>query len=349
MSSHQSGTLRAPIQREKVGEQHEAGFAEESQGTYVFPDETLASLRVLLYLAEVDGPLSPEARDVLRSTLDAAGIPPSVPIQKLVVGPIVLDDELRRIVSTEGKERTFNAAYGLTFMDGRPSAHCRKVFDRIRLGLGIPEQKASLLGRMWWETREAILPSTLTPITDPAKREQQVHEDIRKYSVFAAVAGAFPLPFISILMDLSIVSMQVQLVRNLGRYWGHVLDRQAAHSLVGAIAGASGMRIAVHAVLTTTPVLGSAVGAATAFATTWALGRAAQKYFESGGQLDRQALRELYAQFSVEAREAYAKCRDLILTTSKSREAAIRQLNADHEAGKISSAQYEKKLGDLTK
>jgi uncharacterized protein (DUF697 family) len=60
------------------------------------------------------------------------------------------------------------------------------------------------------------------------------------------------------------------------------------------------------------PFLGSAVGAASSFVTTWALGKVANKYFAGDGSLSASDLRLLYAQAQKDAMTAYETSRHAV-------------------------------------
>ena len=114
------------------------------------------------------------------------------------------------------------------------------------------------------------------------------------YSSMAATAGAIPIPFV----DLALIpGIQSRMVTHLARLYGQPMTarrfREVAASLgVGILA-----RQAVREVAKFIPYVGSVAGAAVAWASTYALGRAFCYYYEAvceGHVPDAQALKKYY-------------------------------------------------------
>lgn len=309
--------------------------------------EAAACLRVLVYVAKSSGALTLNERTVLEQEWDRLILPPETMLGDLLGETIDLEEQLALIRSDEGRERTYNAVYLLVHVDGPCTAAQEVLLARLRAGLRIPREKSTPLGRVYWEAREFVFPSPGQPIPDARKRATRVNEEILKYALLNAVSGAFPVPVLSIATDLMVISTQTVMVRDIGRYWGHSVDRQAARSLMGSVLGATSMRIAIHSLLNVVPVLGSAVGAATAFASTWALGRAADKYFESGGRLDSQTLRNFYQHALADAQSVYDRSKDAIALRVRSRAVTLELLNEELAGGRISRDDYDRKIAGM--
>jgi uncharacterized protein (DUF697 family)/tellurite resistance protein len=309
--------------------------------------ETTAGLRVLVFLARADGQLTDDDKGILHDALKDALQPSPQTLEYLANEQIELDAELQKIHSTDIRERTYNAAYCLAHMDGDCSPSKAKILDDIRVGLKISPEKSTLLGRVYSETREAFWPNHINPLPDAALRDVKINDEILKYSILNAVTGAFPLPGLSIATDLLVISVQTKLVRDIGHCWGHKVDRQAARSLIATIAGATGLRIALHSLFNLVPVLGSVVGAASSFVTTWALGKTANHYFASGGKLTSAELKKAFDESIDDAKTAYEKSKEVIVARMKSRETVLKLLEEDLKAGRISQEDYAEKLQSL--
>jgi uncharacterized protein (DUF697 family) len=114
------------------------------------------------------------------------------------------------------------------------------------------------------------------------------------YSSMAATAGAIPIPFV----DLALIpGIQSRMVTHLARLYGQPMSagrfKEVAASLgIGILA-----RQAVREVVKFIPYVGSVAGAAVAWASTYALGRAFCYYYEAvceGHVPDAQALKKFY-------------------------------------------------------
>src|SRR5690606_21337339 len=152
---------------------------------------------------------------------------------------------------------------------------------------------------------------------------------------------------VALATDLAIVGLQVKLVRDVGQYWGHKVDKEAAKTLLAGLGLGTGARIAVSNLAKLVPVWGSAFGATTAFATTWALGKIANRYFESGQKADIAQLKTELKALEKEGKEAYAQQKEAIERKRQEAAAKLEALNAERKDGKISQAEYEKQVAAL--
>ena len=107
------------------------------------------------------------------------------------------------------------------------------------------------------------------------------------------------------------------------------------------------MRIAVSNIAKLVPLWGSAFGAATAFGSTWALGRIAVRYFDSGRPADLAALRQELKTAEGEAKQAFAQYKAAIAAKSEQHRAQLEQLGAELESGAITAGEYERRVTGL--
>jgi uncharacterized protein (DUF697 family) len=143
------------------------------------------------------------------------------------------------------------------------------------------------------------------------------------------------------------VAVQVKMVRDIGQRWGHKVDKEAAVSLMGGLGLGTGARIAVTNLAKVVPVWGSAVGATGAFASTWALGKVAEKYFENGMQTDAALLVSEYQSAQTEGRQEFVTQQDEIGARSEQHGAALKSLNAELMAGKVNQREFAGRIEKL--
>lgn len=127
------------------------------------------------------------------------------------------------------------------------------------------------------------------------------------YASLAASAGAVPVPFLDLLL---IPAIQARMVHALGKVYGQPLT--AARFLESAASLGLGLlaRQAAREVVKFIPVVGSAAGAALAWASTFALGRAFCEYYTAvhdGHVPSAAALKKLYQDQLAAAEAAWAK------------------------------------------
>lgn len=300
--------------------------------------KSLASFRVLVSVARSDGTVAAEEERALRSSLGAhAGM-----LDQLLAENIDLASEIA-LLSEEDRHQVHQSAFALAYADGNASTAEVNILKML-----VPnERESSLLGEVFGETLDTLLPGRIVAEADPVQRDHEILEDIFKYSSLSAVAGAMPIPGVAIVADIAVIGIQMKMVHDIGQYWGHQMDRRALVAFVGSVAGSAGVRIAVNNLARLVPGWGSAWGAATSFASTFALGKAAQRYFEAGRGLDTSELKGLYEAARKEGADHYNARKQDIDSAAKKHGAMLGELNRKLASGEIFRAQYDEELAKL--
>jgi uncharacterized protein (DUF697 family) len=307
--------------------------------------EGMACLRALVAVAKADGKITAEERSSLEGAL--AMLPAAGDLQPFLDETTDFDQLLRDITTPVAREQLWQSAFSMIHADGKATAEEQKLVDKMRVAFQIDDAKVSTTKRLLDETKDTLLPSNIEAISDPERRQKEIDQDVLKYSVLSAVLGAFPVPGIAIATDLAIVALQLKLVRDVGQYWGHKVDKDAAKTLLGGLGLGTGARIAVTNLAKLVPVWGSAFGATTAFATTWALGKIANRYFESGQKADIAQLKSEMKSMEKAGKDAYAQQKDAIARKREQAAATLESLNQQRKDGAISQSEYEAKVAAL--
>jgi len=310
-------------------------------------NHALASLRVLVSVAQADGALAPQEHMSLENAFAGLSMPADVTPKSLLVEKIDLDAQLRLFTTPETRESIYQSALGMVHVDGVCTPGEQKRLDHIRTTLQISDEKASLTRRVLGEAKDAVLPSSIQKVDDSARRTTEIDADTLKYSVISGALGAFPIPGLAIATDLAVVGVQLKLVRDIGQRWGHQVDKQAAVSLLGGLGLGTGARIAVTNLAKLIPAWGSLVGASTSFATTWALGKIANKYFEGGMKADLANLKGDFKAAQIEGRQAYESNKALVESKQKQNETTFRSLGTDLSAGRITQQAYTARVEQM--
>ena len=195
--------------------------------------------------------------------------------------------------------------------------------------------------------RASLLPIRVSAINDAAERSVTVKKQILRYAALSAVLGAFPIPGIAIATDLAVIALQVKMVRDIGQYWGHSVDRNAAKSMLYGMGLGTGARLAVNNLAKLLPGWGSAVGATTSFASTYALGKVIEKFFAADAKGDLASLEHDFDAAEKEGKAAYAEQKDAVAAEGARAQATLDHLTADLKAGRIDQEEMERRLGDL--
>ena len=125
----------------------------------------------------------------------------------------------------------------------------------------------------------------------------------------------------------------------------YLMVSMASFGCIGAAIN-TGARIAVTNLVKLIPGWGSAVGAASSFAATYAVGRVMDRYFEKGAG-DITALKDEFKAAEKEGKKAFKESKEQIAEKEAATKAKLDALNAEYKAGSIDQATYEKRAAEL--
>jgi small GTP-binding protein len=125
----------------------------------------------------------------------------------------------------------------------------------------------------------------------PAYRRHLSRRLISSAAVLNAIIAAEPIPGLDIPL---LLAAQVRLVLRIAAIYGESLSVRHARELLTTIAGGVALRYLAAQLGKLVPGPGWLVGAAVTGLGTWAIGRVAVAYFESGKRLTPQQLRQRY-------------------------------------------------------
>ena len=312
--------------------------------------EVLASFKVLVSMAKADGKLLEEEFASLADSFEEIHLPEGVTVDRLLSE----DDEpvdtlLSQITSEIAQEMVYQSAYAMANIDGECSTEEKELLEKI----GTTFSTSKLWGRAEWleslERRSArsSISEQVRQIDDPEKRAIEVDNAVTDTCFLNAVLGAFPLPGIAIAFDMLVYWNQLDLAQTIGQSWGYDrANENLRKALLGSL-GITGTRIAISNLAKLVPVFGMVVGATTAYASTWALGKVANEYFASGGEMDAFSLRQAFKQAKKEGEAVYKTKADEIAAKKQAIEPQLQLLNEELKSGSITPDEYQAKLKEL--
>lgn len=314
--------------------------------------EAVASLHVLVAVAQADGSIHEEEKKALGAALSSIDILEGTDVEQFLGEKVDLAQEVSLLLGAEAREETYRSAYGLAHADGACSKEEQAVLDRLKDLLKIDEARATEIRRIFDEDAAAAAgdkKSAYARIEDPAERQAMVRKLTLKDSVMSALLGAFPVPGLAIATDLAVLAIQVNLIRDVAALWGQETDRRNAKALLATFGVGTGARIAVNNLIKVIPGWGSLVGATTSFASTYAVGVVMHKHFENAaeGKLDIEALKAEFEAAQKEGKETYKAKKSEIEAKEKETKATIASLNEDLKAGRITQAEFEDRVSAL--
>lgn len=312
--------------------------------------EAQAFLRILVAVARVDGTVHHDERKSLAAALESLELPGGIGIDALLAADVDLDEELGKLVTEEAREQVYRSAFFMAHADGQYDPKEAVLLAKIATSMNVSDDVKSALERLFPPEEEAPVSSFgAAPITDPAERDAAVQSRVFKCSVLAAGLGAFPIPGLAIATDLAVVALQLKMIRDVGAYYGHRVDRAAAKSLLLGVGLGTGARLAVANLAKLLPGWGSVVGATSSFVSTYALGKVMSSFFASGKQEAPapDALRARFVATEAEARKIYADQADVIIQSQRSNRSELEALAFQLRAGSLSQHDFDSKVAAL--
>ena len=312
--------------------------------------EVLASFKVLVSMAKADGKLLEEEFASLADTFEEINLPEGITVDRLLnEEDEPIDTLLAQITSEIAQEMVYQSAYAMANIDGECSSEEKQLLDQI----GVTFTSSKLWGKQeWLETLErraakSSISEQVRQIDDPEKRATEVESATTDACFLNAVLGAFPIPGIAIAFDMLIYWNQLDLAQAIGQSWGYDRNRDDFRKAIFGSLGITGTRIAISNLAKLVPVFGMVVGATTAYASTWALGKVANEYFASGGEMDAFSIRQTFKQAKQEGKAIYKTKADEIAAKKKAIEPQVKLLNEELQAGSLTPEEYQEKLKNL--
>jgi uncharacterized protein (DUF697 family)/tellurite resistance protein len=301
-----------------------------------------AVLTIALAAAFTDGSKEDHERDELRRVAESLQLGPDFNMAALLQDVLLkradLDAQAAQLASPELKQLAFELAVGVCDADGlRNEAETRFLADLGRaLGLSQPQ--------MVEPAAHADALATLPPPALSADANQGANvsnEALDRVIIDAAITnGALELLPQS-LATMAIIALQMRMVYRIGAAFGQQLDRAhvkdfiaaAGVGLTGQYLEQIGRRVigglfgAVAGNLVGAIARG-ATGAAFSFATTYALGQVAKRYYAGGRVMSTEMLKEAYAAMLAQAKGLQARYQPQI-------EQRAGSIDADHLVGLV--------------
>jgi uncharacterized protein (DUF697 family) len=298
--------------------------------------EIFSGIKVLVALAQADALIHDDERIAIENALDGAALPGGQSVTSLLAAEIDLPAELARITSADARQRTYDAACALVYVDGEVSPDEQRMLATVSEAFGITESEAPK--EVFAKFKSTTPPSTISEIDDPAERKRIVTEEIAGAASFSAVLATASLP---IAAESCLFTNNVRLARNIGLVYGHDADDLFWRTFANNVVGAAAPWFAIASLLKLIP--GSGNGSA-AYASTFALGTVTRLYFERAEDVSTAALRAAFADAKKEGQKQLGGARGEIAARHEQLQAPKRALDAALAAGTLTDTDYANKL-----
>ena len=277
--------------------------------------EQEAILYLALRAAFADGGKDERERDAIRSIADAmpGGVDYPALYREALLGERGLGGAAAALSTPELRQYAFEMAVCVCDADGAHTAAEKAFLDELRTALGLDAARGEAFVAQAAGVALAPLatPSAAEPVFAATLSGAEMDKLILDYAILNGALELLPQS----LASMAIIPLQMRMVYRIGKAHGFELDRGHAKDflatvgvglasqtlerfgrrlvggLLGSIAGGLGRAIG-----------SAATGAGFSFASTYALGQVARRYYAGGRTLSREALRETFAAMLGEAK-----------------------------------------------
>ena len=283
-------------------------------------DEIKATLTLSLLAAFADGDKHERERAEIKRIAQGLAADESLHLPSLYQDVLLQRVSLATVAASLGSPASRQLAYEMAVCvcdaDGAQSPAERAFLDQARQALGLAAAGALEFSRSADELASAPLAGVAVPVAAAAGPRPVDEAELDRAILNAAIVnGALEL-LPETLSTMAIIPLQMKLVYGIGKAHGYELDRghvkdflatagvgltsqfmeQAGRKLLGGLLGKLGGGIARG--------LGNqAVSSGMSFASTYALGHVAKRYYAGGRQLSPQMLKDAYASVVDEGRK----------------------------------------------
>jgi len=284
--------------------------------------ENRAVMTIALMAAFADGLKDERERAAVKQVADALGSQGGVDLPALYRDALIAKPDLAQLAATlrsrESRQLAYEMAVGVCDADGAHGAAEKQFLAQLATALDLPvavthelDNRADELARAADAAVTGVSNAAGTLLGKSQRPEAELEEMIRKAAITNAALELLPEG----LSSMAIIPLQIRLVYRIGQAHGYELDREHARDFIATLGvGLTsqyleqfGRKLLGGLLGSVGGGLGRTLGRQTAssgltFATTYALGRVAERYYAAGRTLDTAALKSTFRDLLAEAR-----------------------------------------------
>jgi uncharacterized protein (DUF697 family)/tellurite resistance protein len=287
------------------------------------PEQQRAILTLALFAAFADGEKHAREREEIRRIADSlaneAGTPDLMKLyQDVLLRRASLEGAAGMLAEAELRQLAYEMAVCVCEADGQVSEAERRFLDNLKSLLALDtasadriEHEADAIVQLSEAAVPASVPPAVAPVAaagpvvaaQPNPSEAELDKSILNYSLLNGALELLPQSWASI----AIIPLQIKMVYGIGKAHGVTLDQghikefiaaagvgltsqyleQIGRKLLGGLLGKMAGK-------TMGKVGGTATGMAFSFASTYALGQLAKRYYAGGRQMDTAMLKDSF-------------------------------------------------------
>jgi uncharacterized protein (DUF697 family)/tellurite resistance protein len=295
--------------------------------------QTRATLTVALMAAFADGTKDDRERASIKQLADAFGAESGIDLPVLYREVLFAKPDLAAVVAPlttpESRQYAYEMAVGVVNADGAQDAAESAFLEKLAAALQLPAAAASAVNAEAIAMADAAIDAEVAPSPSPLGtaagavdvhtgtvlgkadvNQAEMDQLIMRASITNAALELLP----ETIASMAIIPLQMRLVYRIGRAHGYEMDRSHAKDFLATLGvGLTSQYIEqfgrklLGGLLGVAGGLGRGLGRQAAssgmtFATTYALGRVAQRYYAAGRTIDTATLKQTFASLLEEAR-----------------------------------------------
>jgi uncharacterized protein (DUF697 family)/tellurite resistance protein len=306
--------------------------------------EIRSILTVALLGAFADGMKDERERAAVKRVADALGPDAGFDLPALYRDVLLSKPDLKEVASglqsAETRQLAYEMAVGVCDADGKQGPAEREFLGQLAAALGLSGASAAAASAKAEEIADAAFAHEPEPAgtggTDAGGgasaaagtvtgRASMPDAEMDKMILNASVTNAALELLPESIASMAIIPLQVRLVYRLGKSYGYPMDMSHAKDFIATLGvGLTGQYLEQFGRKLLGGLLGGVAGglgrtlgrqaasSGMTFATTYAMGRVAQRYYAGGRTLDTATLKQTFADLLVEARGLAPRYREQI-------------------------------------
>jgi uncharacterized protein (DUF697 family)/tellurite resistance protein len=300
-------------------------------------EETRAVLTVALMAAFSDGLKDESEREAVKRVAEALGPDAGFDLPGLYREVLLAKPDLAKVAaelrSPESRQLAYEMAVGVCDADGAQGPAERIFLTKLAEALALPAAAASATSARADEVAEAAFAPTEAPavaanapVSGTVMGKSNISDaEMDKVILNASITNAALELLPETLASMAIIPLQMRLVFRIGKAHGYPMDRTHAKDFLATLGvGLTGQYLEQFGRKLLGGLLGGlggglgrglgrqAASSGLTFATTYALGRVAQRYYAAGRTIDTATLKQTFASLLDEARGLAPRYREQI-------------------------------------
>ena len=300
-------------------------------------EETRAVLTVALLAAFSDGLKDDREREAVKRVADALGPDAGFDLPGLYRDVLLAKPDLAKVAaelqSPESRQLAYEMAVGVCDADGAQGPAEKQFLAKLAEALSLPAAAASATSARADEVAEAAFAPTeapaataSAPVSGTVMGKANISDaEMDKLILNASITNAALELLPETLASMAIIPLQMRLVSRIGKAHGYPMDRTHAKDFIATLGvGLTGQYLEQFGRKLLGGLLGGlgggigrgvgrqAASSGLTFATTYALGRIAQRYYAAGRTIDTATLKQTFASLLDEARGLAPRYREQI-------------------------------------